>query len=79
MEAWIWVLIPVAAIVMWGARGIASTIASGRHPHVLTPPVDEAMRDEVEQLRQRVTELEERQDFTERVLTRGSARDGGEA
>jgi len=34
--------------------------------------IDESVRVELEELRQRVTELEERQDFTERVLTRGS-------
>jgi 1-acyl-sn-glycerol-3-phosphate acyltransferase len=34
--------------------------------------IDESVRAELEELRQRVAELEERQDFTERVLTRGS-------
>jgi len=77
MVTWIWVLIPIMAIAMWGARGIAQAMALGRAHEAqrLAPPDDEAMRTELEDLRQRVTELEERQDFTERVLASG--RDAG--
>lgn len=78
MVTWIWVLIPVTAIAMWGARGIAQAIALGRAHEAqrLAAPEDDAVRAELEDLRQRVTELEERQDFTERVLASG--RDAGQ-
>lgn len=74
METWIWVLIPVAAIVMWGARGIAQAIAVARAHEAqgLARPADDEVRAELDHLRQRVAELEERQDFTERMLTRGT-------
>lgn len=67
----VWVLIPLAAIVMWGAKGIAQAMAAGRARHAPPALPDEGLRGEVEDLRQRVLELEERQDFTDRVLTRG--------
>jgi hypothetical protein len=70
----VWVLIPLAAILMWGARGIVTAIAGGRHatrPQV-PPGSDDEVKAELDALRQRVTELEERQDFAERVLARGS-------
>jgi len=70
----VWVLIPLAAIVMWGARGIATAVAAGRHADrsQVPPPAGDEVRAEIEALRHRVTELEERQDFAERMLTRGS-------
>jgi hypothetical protein len=70
----VWVLIPLAAIVMWGARGIATALAAGRRaasPQI-SQGADDEVKGELEALRHRVTELEERQDFTERMLTRGS-------
>jgi len=67
----VWVLIPLAAIVMWGAKGIAQALAAGRARSAPPALPDEGLRAEVEELRQRVLELEERQDFTDRVLTRG--------
>jgi len=67
----VWVLIPVVAIVMWGAKGIAQAIAAGRARQTQHALPDEGLRAELEDLRQRVLELEERQDFTDRVLTRG--------
>ena len=67
----VWVLIPLAAIVMWGAKGIAQAIAAGRAREAQRALPDQGLRAEVEELRQRVLELEERQDFTDRVLTRG--------
>jgi hypothetical protein len=69
MEAW--TLIPLAAILMWGAQGIARAISANRaRPSV--PASDEGLRAEVEDLRRRLAEIEERQDFTERMLARGS-------
>jgi len=38
---------------------------------------DEQVRAELDALRQRVTELEERQDFTDRMLTRGRDAEAG--
>lgn len=70
MEAW--TIIPVAAIVMWGVQGIARAVFAHRAAPPLPAAPDEALRAELEQLRQRVAEIEERQDFTERVLARGS-------
>lgn len=70
MEAW--TIIPVAAIVMWGVQGIARAVFAHRAAPPLPAVPDEALRAELEQLRQRVAEIEERQDFTERVLARGS-------
>jgi hypothetical protein len=67
----VWVLIPLAAIVMWGAKGIAQALAAGRARSTPAVLPDDGLRAEVEDLRQRVMELEERQDFTDRVLTRG--------
>jgi len=70
----IWVLIPIAAIVMWGARGIVTALAGARHAterHVASG-TDAELKADLEALRQRVTELEERQDFAERMLTRGA-------
>jgi hypothetical protein len=71
VETWIWVLIPVTAIAMWGARGIAQAMALGRAHQAqrMAGPGDDAVRADLEALRQRVAELEERQDFTERMLT----------
>lgn len=75
----VWVLIPLAAIVMWGAKGIAQAIAAGRARQAAPTLPDEGLRTEVEELRQRVLELEERQDFTDRVLTRGRGEGNGRA
>ena len=74
----VWVLIPLAAIVMWGARGIVTALAAGRR--AASPQISQGadeVRAELEALRHRVTELEERQDFAERMLTRGSHGDRG--
>lgn len=79
-----WVLIPIVAIIMWGIQGVARALRGvpeprahrrgGRDLSAGEPAraLDESVRTELEQLRQRVAELEERQDFTERMLTRGS-------
>ena len=97
-----WVLIPVAAIVMWGIQGIVRAFRGLPEPRRVhrrrggglvvgklataddasDPRSNESLRAELEDVRQRlgelealhqrVVELEERQDFTERVLTRGS-------
>lgn len=88
-----WVIITLAAIIMWGAQGIARALRGVPDPRrvqrgravgglLRDAAADEAVRTELEDLRQRmseleglhhrVAELEERQDFTERVLTRGS-------
>lgn len=67
----VWVLIPLAAIVMWGAKGVAQALAAGRARQAPPALPDAGVRAELEDLRQRVLELEERQDFTDRVLTRG--------
>jgi hypothetical protein len=72
----VWVLIPLAAIVMWGAKGIAQAVAVGRARAAAPALPDEGLRAEIEELRQRVMELEERQDFTDRMLTRGQHGDG---
>jgi hypothetical protein len=66
-----WTIIPLVAILMWGAQGIARAIFA----HRAAPPAavpDEGVRTELDALRQRVAEIEERQDFTERMLARGS-------
>lgn len=74
----VWVLIPLAAILMWGVQGIARALSAGR-ARPLPPAVpDDAVRAELDDLRQRVMELEERQDFTDRVLTRGGRGDGAD-
>lgn len=70
MEAW--TLIPLAAILMWGAQGIARVVFAHRARPPLPAMPDEAVRAELDALRQRVAEIEERQDFTERMLARGS-------
>jgi hypothetical protein len=57
---------------MWGVQGIARAVFAHRAAPPLPAVPDEALRAELEQLRQRVAEIEERQDFTERVLARGS-------
>lgn len=79
-----WVLIPVVAIIMWGIQGVARALRGVPDPRgrghrgrdvaagAEAREIDESVRTELEQLRQRVAELEERQDFTERMLTRGS-------
>lgn len=67
----VWVLIPLVAIVMWGAQGVAKALAAGRARQAPPALPDEGLRAELDDLRQRVLELEERQDFTDRVLTRG--------
>lgn len=68
-----WAIIPVVAIVMWGLVQIfrlrSRTLGRGRTAAL--PPDDAGLRPEVDDLRRRVMELEERQDFTERMLTRG--------
>lgn len=70
----IWALIPIAAIVMWGVQGVARAIAAGVAQRGSRPDAvaDDRLRMEVEELRRRVLELEERQDFAERMLTRGA-------
>jgi hypothetical protein len=83
-----WVLIPIVGIIMWGIQGVARVLRGVPEPRAHRragrdvageppPALDESVRSELEQLRQRVAELEERQDFTERMLTRGSQGDTG--
>ena len=74
----VWVLIPLAAILMWGVQGVARALSAGRARQVPPAVPDEALRAELETLRQRVLELEERQDFTDRMLTRGARGDGAD-
>lgn len=73
-----WALIPLVAILMWGAQGIARAVFAGRARQAPPTVPDEALRAELENLRQRVLELEERQDFTDRMLTRGMRGDGAD-
>jgi hypothetical protein len=75
-------IIPVVAILAWAlvmiARGplgqaLAQRIAGGGHP----PDVDtEALRGELQGMAQRLADVEERLDFTERVLQRDRERLG---
>ncbi|HET7040097.1 MAG TPA: hypothetical protein VFH97_09420 [Gemmatimonadales bacterium] len=77
-----WMLVPLAAILMWGLQGIARARAGG-DTRGLREEV-RALRGEVERLRdgtgtdgaleQRVAELEERVDFAERLLARQEPR-----
>ena len=99
-----WVLIPMAAIIMWGVQGVVRALRGVPDPRYVhrrgrgrglvvgglvdgddsrePGRLDGSARTELEELRQRmdelellqhrVAELEERQDFTERMLTRGS-------
>lgn len=74
-------IIPVVAIVAWAlvmiSRGplgqaLANRIAGGSHQ----PDADtEALRGELEGLAQRLAEVEERLDFTERVLQQDRGRE----
>jgi hypothetical protein len=78
-----WAVIPVVAIVMWGLVGIARAVRGlpdlpshhrsrghrGLEADQVAQP-DESVRAELEELRRRMTELEERQDFAERLLAR---------
>jgi hypothetical protein len=74
-------IIPVVAIVAWAlvmiSRGplgqaLAKRIAGGSHP----PDTDtEALRGELEGMAQRLAEVEERLDFTERVLQQDRGRE----
>lgn len=68
----VWVVIPLAAIIMWGAQGIARAVFAGRARQAPPAVPDDAVRAELDTLRNRVTELEERQDFAERMLARGT-------
>ncbi len=67
----LWVLRPVAA-------AIAKRIAGEHRPPAPDAQEHEAMASEVQQLRQDVTELQERVDFAERLLAkqRGAQRIG---
>jgi len=67
-----WTIIPVVAIVMWGVQGIARAVFAHRAVRPVPAAPDEAIRAELEALRARVAEIEERQDFAERMLARGS-------
>ncbi len=58
-----WVLRPLAA-------AIAKRIAGEHRPPVPDPQEREAMAAEVQQLRQEMTELQERVDFAERLLAK---------
>jgi hypothetical protein len=73
-----WALIPIVAIIMWGAQGIARAVFGGRARHARPALPDATLQAELEDLRHRVMELEERQDFTDRMLTRGARGDGGD-
>jgi len=66
-----WVLRPVAA-------AIAKRIAGEHRSPVPDPPQRDAIAAEVEQLRQEMTEMQERLDFAERLLAkqRGAERIG---
>ena len=66
-----WVLRPVAA-------AIAKRIAGEHRSPVPDPPQRDAIATEVEQLRQEITEMQERLDFAERLLAkqRGAERIG---
>jgi hypothetical protein len=82
----VWVLIPVVAIVMWGLQGVARALrglpeprshhrSRGHRAQAAPDEVagpDEAVRAELDDMRRRLTELEERQDFAERLLTRAA-------
>jgi hypothetical protein len=72
-------IVPVAMFLTVGAvlifrgpigRALAERIA-GRVPAGGDPHTDEALRTEMEEMRFRLTELEERVDFAERMLARG--------
>jgi hypothetical protein len=78
----VWVLVPVAAIVMWGIRGIATARGGGGDTRELREEV-RALKAEVDRLREgridealegRLLELEERVDFAERLLARHEPR-----
>jgi hypothetical protein len=83
MAEWIWVLVPVAAIVMWGLKGIAQARAGGTDTRGLREEV-RALRADLDRLREggsggegleaRLLELEERVDFAERLLARHEPR-----
>jgi hypothetical protein len=69
-------MIPVVAILSGAAVKIAKIRSAGAHP----PGVDdsprlEALEEEIGQLRQDLTETQERLDFAERLLAKG--RDAG--
>ena len=66
----VWVLRPLVA-------ALAKRIA-GEHRPVPNPPQRDAIATEVEQLRQEITEMQERLDFAERLLAkqRGAERIG---
>ena len=80
----VWVLIPVAAIVMWGLQGIVRGVRGLPEPrshhrnrgHRALDAEEESsaesVRAELDDVRRRLTELEERQDFAERLLTRAA-------
>lgn len=80
----VWVLVPLAAILMWGLRGY-SMRGRGRDRGGVQELRDEvrALRAEVDRLREgdtnervegRLLELEERVDFAERLLARNEPR-----
>jgi len=79
-------LVPITMFLTVGAvlifrgplgKAIGERIAGGsRHLPSEHAPETEALRAEVEELRWRLGELEERQDFTERILARN--REGGQ-
>jgi hypothetical protein len=73
-----WTLIPLAAILMWGAQGIARALFAARARSVPPAVPDDGVRAELDDLRHRVMELEERQDFTDRMLTRGARGEGAD-
>ena len=62
---------------MWGAQGIARAVFAGRARRAPPAVPDNTTLAELEDLRHRVMELEERQDFTDRMLTRGREGDAG--
>jgi hypothetical protein len=77
----VWVLIPLAAIIMWGLRGMVG--ARGRGDSRGLQEEVRALRSEVERLKEggadaalegRLLELEERVDFAERLLARHEPR-----
>lgn len=52
-------------------RALAERIRHGKQP-LPAPEVDEALYDEVDRLRIEMTEVQERLDFAERLLARGT-------
>ncbi len=73
MDGLVWALIPITMFIAMGAghalRGpLGKALADRIAGRAGRGEADERMHAELDELRQRVAELEERQDFAERVL-----------